>query len=532
MAVSSHPRCRISPFILLAFATAGASCVAFPDPSYGRAVIPVPQESANGGVLGDAALRFVSVGVRGKESAGLSANAAFVAGSPVPALLDVPPGSYAGLVVRFYRADAKGLPIESEEAAHGAGRPFVVAPDTGSIEVPLFLAHTGTWATPLPASNGQTPTSLQHIGGAATLLADGQIALVGGATFSKLQWPPAPADITDMSKNVEYFDTTTHALSGATSIVLSKGRAFHAAVPFQDDKGSVGVAVVGGFVKEAEGLVPTDTAEVVYADGKPASPVSPLEFARARFSTVAIPDVGSASMGRYFLCGGEGEGLSTCELWGPNEISTFRNLDAPRRSHGAAFVPGLAKPTVVVCGGENAAGVVKTCEVFTIDGKSVTTTQVPVQMPGPARLDPIVAGVNGRAIVLGGFEDLDRSKPLARADVLDLTTASFTWTPLGDKVLSTARGAASLHAFGEGEIWVAGGIAATGPSKAVDLIEVSAKGAITVTVGPSLASPRLLGVFAPLPSGFALLAGGAREVGGNVKANHDVLLGSPKGPLP
>ena len=205
-----------------------------------------------------------------------------------------------------------------------------------------------------PQTNTWSPTgslSLARNGHTATLLPDGRVLIVGGASLAS-SGTAAP------TASVELYDPVTNSWSATGS--LASGRQGHTATLLPDGK----VLVVGGQTDLSRGgnltfvsaglaaLVPSSSAEIFDPQAKAWKPIASLSSERSGHTTTLLPS------GQVFVVGGVGKvgdaPLATSERYDP-AADRWVSAAAPtaRAQHTATLLPD---GSVLIVGGKGAGG--------------------------------------------------------------------------------------------------------------------------------------------------------------------------------
>jgi len=548
-------------FCLALIAIAGvAACktTTAPSPNSLSLTITAPPGDSAFNPFGDAAARFAVLVAEGdllndSEYYTISPYGPEYSGTKIT-LPSVPFGPRRQMRVEVWNGNDEGPTFPF---ARGRSLPVDIKVSSGKTTMNPYVTRIDTFTPPFD-DEGAAATTSSHIGGSATLLANSQVVLGGGATpksgASKI-WDPTSFQA--FSKVIEGYDPDSRKVV-PLGAELTKGRAFHASAA--GGKGEV--IFTGGLVIDGGAAKATNHVDVFYPDrgvveesaGTGGNPH--LGVPRARHTCTLIFD-GSSS----FLCaGGEGEGAGSWEIWDTDQGSIGGDLlKTARWNHAAARVPALDGVYVILVGGENTTGTVANFEVlyFRTDYQWENAAEVP--------LPPVKVGALGRTLpgvvydgqsflyVIGGYSDKDKTQPLTRIDVYDLASDEsdndkkwrFTSENASSFKLASARGAPMVAAakltYGPPRILVAGGIGTNG--KATDTAELiygdvvdgttlmkvdAVKGAKNGTLGAKLDKPRAAGVAVPLLTGHVLVVGGGNVNGSSIDASTAALLYNPR----
>ena len=221
--------------------------------------------------------------------------------------------------------------------------------------------------------------------------------------------------------------------------------------------------------------------------------------------------------GRLLVVGGyatDGSALASAELF-DGHTRMFRrggNLLAARGEASATLLPnGL----VLIAGGRNGSGTLASAELYDPEQRSFSATGA---APLARRGAIAVLLPNGKVLFAGGRSDTNDAAPpqaLADAALYDPISGSFAATG----AMAVPRSGASARLLGDGRVWVAGGIDASGNTLASTEIYDPQRGEFSA--GPSLGSARALAATIVLPRGQMLLAGGGSQ--GNALAGSEIV---------
>ncbi len=414
-------------------------------------------------------------------------------------MLDLPLGTGYRMEARGYRIGVDGNP---QLNFYGASPRFAAtAGSTARITVQVGAANCVAYNRPssFRAPQGTADLTELRTGTTATVLPDGRVVIIGGATID------GAGNTLTGSGTVEIYDpihsqfimasTTPGVPCTDPSCIfrLSEPRAFHTATLLPNGE----ILIVGGL--NALTGAPSSSVTTLNVDG--AVPVEtpvnidPTFEARYNHQALRLPD------SSVLIAGGLGAGdvaLDSSFRYSPVDFSFRRQGRMKVARTGHTLSPMLrGTELALVAGGKAGSTVHGGVEVFTVNPQQVGCQDgaVPsalvgcwVEMPQLEMEPPrwghsAVAAYQGEDIVLiGGYSSTDESEPLDEIRVIDqslsaLVAAGNLVTPRGGiAAVETSDGAASF-------IVLFGGRRAAVPQQSVvRLVRQDANGAIRYNV--------------------------------------------------
>ena len=381
-------------------------------------------------------------------------------------------------------------------------------------------------------------------GASATLLLDGRVLVVGGATIVPSAANPFDdGAIQAVSNEALLFDPTLGAFFPVSPLGLP--RAFHTATLLPDGR----VMIAGGI--SLDSLEPIDKVEFYDPFAGAFAGGTPLQAPRARHQATLIQP--SSEQYVVLFTGGEGS-PSTWEFYdpnaGPNAFVSGGDLKAPRWNHRDVYVTqGLKKlhDAVYVIGGETADGVVSTMEFF----DAAVLQQVPpvAELPRGGKTLSAVSfnEKRGFVFVAGGFSDTSKKAPSNHVELFQLDendAVGFSVVPASvhGLDLATARGGHGAALVPNKDLIVFGGytVESDGAWRAVRDGEVITEritvtdqpdGSQTMSITPirgSAVNQTPVGVTASahavLETGSVLILGGLTTISGTSEVSGQALL--------
>lgn len=373
-----------------------------------------------------------------------------------PAAYAIAPALPAGLSLNTQTGVISGI----AQAIQGLATYTVTASNlagTTQAQVQIGITSRGSVAAVAPI-----PGARHYF--AATRLPNGNVLATGGYAGS------------GVTNSAMIFDPATNAWTAAASMLA--GRSDHTATVLLNGK----VLVIGG---QQDILTALASAEIYDPATNTWQAAASMSTARVRHSATLLPN------GKVLVIGGYDPAGSitfwqTAELYDPTTDTwtpMTTQLSQPRGQHGAELLPG--GNTVLLIGGVNRTGYVRTAEFFPVDDSGTTT-----------------------ATDLGIQANVCQSVTLTDASVLaacDTGSTAWRYVPAtGTWTTSTYNGPRSLPFFvalADGRALIAGGL---------DLAttEIYNPDFNTWTAGAPLTQGRRAGAAALLNDGNALLIGG------------------------
>jgi len=367
----------------------------------------------------------------------------------------------------------------------------------------------------------RNPVSITEgrVGHTVTTTPANEVVIVGGKSIASTSdnWWEA-GDPASFKKSVEVVSGADKSVRTHTPMYFS--RVWHTATALSTGQ----VLIAGGFT-DISGQTQALKRVEVYSPGADGSiSVLQAQMAAARAGhTATLVDEGSFTV---LYVGGDDGASGTFEVWNPTAGSTGAKEmpgGASLRHHTASlfWVDGRPAPSVLIAGGEDSEGNPSDA-VFIYDAASDRMLELSQKLNSP-RTQPGSVWVPSRnyVYVIGGYLNGDRSSASTTIDVFDIRNETLS-APGGFK-LKRPRGGHSTVWLGGNSVLMAGG---TDGIAALDEIEViyeyvdtdntividtavSNNDASLGPIIPFLPEPRLGAVSARMPSGVALVVGGA-----------------------
>jgi hypothetical protein len=321
--------------------------------------------------------------------------------------------------------------------------------DTQVIDVMISLVSQFAFTTAVgPNGSFATPMAMGRVGHTVTVLQDGRVLIVGGATLLPQSGAvfKSPADIDLILDSCEIYDPYTGVF---TQLLDENGmkrkRVYHTASLLPD-----GRVLIAGGITEISGTKQT-LAEIQFFDPveNTFSLSAPKEMtvSRAGHTATLIDSVGRVVFGGGYRLATDGSltTTSSLEVYDPNPAmfdsdSTTCETDPPKcgsiystaLQHARYFHRAVKVPlgpdndnAVVFIGGENNDSVLDTAEIFILKPASVDAEAV-VMEKGPRTMHTATYVPNqGYIHVVGGFTDKGHSNTTDLIESFDLQLREF-----------------------------------------------------------------------------------------------------------
>ena len=356
------------------------------------------------------------------------------------------------------------------------------------------LSQSAT-ATVAVVASGFTLTGGMNIprsGHTATLLANGQVLIVGGGDGSAELFDPA-------SRTFSLTGSPATSRFGQTSTLLANGK----------------VLIVGGFGPGVSELPRLATAELYDPASGSFSATGAMAVGRVKHTTTLLNDSRVLVAGGTDSNGGGGAAVATAELYDPStgRFTSTGTMSSDRANHTATL---LASGEVLIVGGWNGHGADAAddppwdplfAELFEPSSGSFKTSG----SMSTTRIEPAATRLSdGKVLMLGGIpalQNLHAQPPVPiYAELYDPATNAFS--PVANIDLSQGSYTATL--LTNGQVLVAGGQESNTAVASAELIDVA--NASVVATG-SLVAARSGHTATRLKDGRVLITGGVDSSG-------------------
>ena len=189
--------------------------------------------------------------------------------------------------------------------------------------------------------------------------------------------------------------------------------------------------------------------ELYDPDGTTWTDTDSMEIHRSHFSLAILPT------GKVLAIGGAASSATTnsCEIYDPSDGMWIGkpSLNVERAAHTVTplpiiHIPGICSTNVLIAGGENLSGALKSCEVYNYSMDKMCVTD---DLNDPRSHHTAILLVSGKVLVVGGKD----GGALVSSELY--TPASGTWTPTGN--MTNARFDHSATLLKNGDVLVTGG---------------------------------------------------------------------------
>ena len=287
-----------------------------------------------------------------------------------------------------------------------------------------------------------TPRALSsaRFGSSATVLGDGRVLIVGGATRGS----PGLPDPSSISALVDLYDPTAGTFGVFTGASGFSERIYHAAGPIPDG----GVIFAGGLGK----FGPLDDIYVI--DETQSAAVGKLPSPRWAAATTSLSDGTLVLIGGYTSADGMGAGTLATDavLVAPNGSTTSVPMPAPRAFAVATL---LKDGTILVSGGVDTTGTLDSGLLFDPNAKSFSmlspTGDGRAAMQTPRTSHTAVAVPSGDVFIYGGN---DGHESVGNFELYSPDAGGFVDTHVFNLI---PRERQSATALGDGTVVLAGG---------------------------------------------------------------------------
>ena len=385
--------------------------------------------------------------------------------------------------------------------ARGTSVPVDIGANSAPVELHPYVTRINNFAAVFgePDGNGDVPQTVlpaPHAGTAVATLANGKVLMAGGGVpKATAKNPYDPASYASFQPTVALYDADSRSLNVAEDPAgqLATPRAFHTMT-----LGQTVVAMVGGVEMDDTGK-PRASDKIEFYNVATGEVTSPSQTEpNLHFGRIAPTVIQMFERQDYFLIlGGKGNedcpadphaGLcagNTWEIWhATGGFQTSGTLATARWHHAGVRVPGPDGGFVMLVGGENTQGPVKTLEVvqFTVYNGQVLVSDALVNCPAdcpakpagflwnpvsypdqPTRIWPQALFVANSLLqyyhvyMIGGFNDVDHKTANKSVDVFDIVKSAVITT----KQMASGRAAPIVAAVtsgpSAGQVLIAGG---------------------------------------------------------------------------
>ncbi len=348
------------------------------------------------------------------------------------ALEAVPFGSGLKITLEGWSQNAQGL--IGQLISRGRSLPFSVFEDSDPQLVPIMLSRVNAFGlTSMQVEGGSQATSLNRgrVGHTVTLLPNGTVIIVGGATMSVPGDYKTPADLTAINKSVEVYDPGTGIWTEFPD-GMAVPRAFHTATTLGD-----GRVVLSGGITDTAGTT-VNTLEIFDPSAGGGFTIDPgvvLNTARAGH-TASLVEGGDHMVfaGGFTTQAGTTVALGTIEVvcvsnaaCGQPGVVYTGNMAQPRYFHTANRVAvGPSKiEAVVLIGGEGDEGVRDNLETFILNPAEVAAFSPVMSSGGRTRHTATYIPSQNFIHVVGGYSDKNHSEGVQLIDSYQVGQESF-----------------------------------------------------------------------------------------------------------
>jgi len=346
----------------------------------------------------------------------------------------IPFGDDLKITIEGWSQNAQGL--IGQLISRGKSSRFTMHEDTDPQTVGVMVSKVNAFArTSKRTESGSQATNLNtgRVGHTVTMLANGQVLIVGGARLTTTGDYTKPGDLGEVFASVEIYDPNTGEYAEFPQ-GLTTARAFHTAKTLSD-----GRVVVAGGMGDTSGTT-LSTIEIFDPSSGGAFELIPgatLNTGRAGH-TVNIVEGGDHLVfaGGFTVQGGTVSALGTievmclpgspCEGSGLGVIYTG-NMKEPRYFHTANRAPSGPQDlaSVVLIGGEGDEGVRDTLETFILNPARVEDKIGTMTGGGRTRHTATYVDSQRFIHVVGGFDNKEHLAGVQRIDSYQVTQQAF-----------------------------------------------------------------------------------------------------------
>ncbi len=565
---------KLSRFLAMPALSLVAACTATTTPPSTKLVVNVRVPANDDNPLGTADSRFIALIADFPGTDGKLFNI-----QPYAQGVKVTPPTIPFGPARQIRVDVyKGEDQPTVAFARGTSVPVDMYDSSPAREVHPYVTRINNFAAIFaePGADGssaQTQLDAPHAATGVATLPNGKVAMIGGGVpKASAKNPYDPASYASFQPTVAIYDPDSRTISAAEDPAgqLATPRAFHTLAV-----GQTVVAVVGGVEMDEAGK-PRKSNKIEFYNIATGEVTSPTQTEpNMHFGRLAPTVIQMFEHQDYFLIlGGQGNedcpanphdglcGGNTWEIW--HASAGFRamgQLSTARWHHAGVRVPGPDGGFVMLIGGENTQGAVKTMEVvqFTVANNNVlvsdSLTNCPADCPSkpagflwnpvsytdqPTRIWPAALFVaNATAgyyhvYMIGGFSDVAHTAANKTVDVFDIVKSSVIAT----KQMSAGRASPMVATVSAGpsagQVLIAGGSSAdTTHWNSGEFLHVDDDGNGGVAVNIDKIEnvmgdgDRTLGAATGMSTGHVLILGGTGGNASSLTGRTDTLLWNP-----
>jgi len=387
------------------------------------------------------------------------------------ALPEIPEG-YGRQVTVEVCSDTCNEKVPGDIIARGRSVPLSVFKGDPERTMDIFVSPRNSFSPPVDTSSPPAETSpLQgnRIGSTATVLDDGRVLILGGATIKSgsNSWTTADG-IDTVLPDAEVFDPRDGSFTSLGPMTIP--RAFHQSVKISDGR----VVILGGYTQIAGGEPKITDSIEAFDTGSGTFTQSSHGLSGGAGRALFTAGLAGTSPDVIFLAGGLASPAVAGSTWDMYIFDTgtvgHGTMATTRYNHTMTYLKTYGRTgtdpgteAFVLFGGENDVGVVGEVEAFTVAGFEAKADDTAVTtLPGGGRTMPTSIHVpqQGIVYVIGGFTDTSHAKSSNRVDVFREGLRGFVENEV--LFLDTARGAHTSTLIDYNTILVAGGLGAGG----------------------------------------------------------------------
>lgn len=423
---------------------------------------------------------------------------------------------------------------DSAPAAIGVSAKYdlMSAKDAVSVRLPFSLIDTFYKTTALDDPSSCSSMAIPRYGATATLLPQsGKVLIIGGITLQ--------GGTIEYRRTIEMYDPATGKFDPVGELKSGGARAFHTATLLDDGR----VLIAGGQALVQEGsqsvrralrsaliVDATDPANVLVSDG--------IVLKKARYGHTAA----RLADGRVVLIGGrilnagatrpeEHEYVSSIEIFDPDKGlfvvpadssgATAVELSEKRFGHSGTLLK--TGRDILVAGGFNEAGPVRSLELVHFDGDAVSIikTSSAATAVGPIFHSAALAQ-DGRVLLSGGYNLISDAEPSggmpqnpsSAVEMWEYRDATRDLIRTCDGAMNTARGYHTVSMVGRRAIFVGGRTATGSPTATAEVVSlaVGSNCFFAVPTVREMSDARAEHTAVTLASGEILVVGGRQQM--------------------